>query len=175
MDSNPGRGKILQSSGTSSLILGLTQPLSNGNWGLFPPEMKWHETQRSQLTCFYCRVQESRDSYTSRNYWLSGLSPTSKIPNTRKLDLFPSSGEGRETPTPLDLLERVNLNHWTTHLQVEVEVTLQLTVSQSVSMSRYRAHSGTCDFRLSVGRLFSENCCLVSVGSPLWREHITKV
>jgi hypothetical protein len=56
-------------------------------------------------------------------------------------------------------------------LEVEVEVTLQLTVSQSVSMSRYRAHSGTCDqILLSVLRLFSEVCCLVSVGRPLWRE-----
>jgi hypothetical protein len=31
----------------------------------------------------------------------------------RKLDLFPSSGEGGgETPTLLDPLERANLNHW---------------------------------------------------------------
>jgi hypothetical protein len=61
----------------------------------------------------------------------------------------------------------------------EVEVTLQLTVgrsvsqsvSQSVSMSRYRAHSGTCDQILfSVRRLFSESCCFVSVGRPLWWE-----
>jgi hypothetical protein len=42
---------------------------------------------------------------------------------------------------------------------------------QSVSMSRYRAHSGTCDqILLSVRRLFSESCCLVSLGRPLWRE-----
>jgi hypothetical protein len=27
---------------------------------------------------------------------------------------FPSSGEGRKTPTILGLLERANLNHWTT-------------------------------------------------------------
>jgi hypothetical protein len=33
----------------------------------------------------------------------------------RKLDLFPSSSEGRgKTPTQLGLLERANLNHWTT-------------------------------------------------------------
>jgi hypothetical protein len=56
-------------------------------------------------------------------------------------------------------------------LEVEVEVTLRLTVSQSVSMSRYGAHSGTCDqMLLSVRRLFSESCRLVSVGRPLWRE-----
>jgi hypothetical protein len=30
----------------------------------------------------------------------------------RKLDLFPSSGEGWETPTLLGLLGRANLNHW---------------------------------------------------------------
>jgi hypothetical protein len=29
----------------------------------------------------------------------------------RNLDLFPSSGEGKETPTLLSLLERANLNH----------------------------------------------------------------
>jgi hypothetical protein len=51
----------------------------------------------------------------------SGLFPSSGIPkkkktkNTtfRKLDLFPSSGEGGEkTPTQLGPLERANLNHW---------------------------------------------------------------
>jgi hypothetical protein len=31
----------------------------------------------------------------------------------QKLDLFPSSGEGRETTTLLGPLERANLNHWT--------------------------------------------------------------
>jgi hypothetical protein len=36
------------------------------------------------------------------------------------------------------------------------------------NMSRYRAHSGTCDqILLSVRRFFSESCCLVSVGRPL--------
>jgi hypothetical protein len=38
-------------------------------------------------------------------------------------------------------------------------------------MSRYRAHSETCDqILLSVRRLLSESCCLVSVGRPLWQE-----
>jgi hypothetical protein len=36
------------------------------------------------------------------------------------LDLFPSSLEGRETPTLLSPLERANLNHLTTHVQVQV-------------------------------------------------------
>jgi hypothetical protein len=30
------------------------------------------------------------------------------------VDLFPSSGQGRKTPTPLGSLERANLNHWKT-------------------------------------------------------------
>jgi hypothetical protein len=36
------------------------------------------------------------------------------VENTRfrKLDLFPSSDEGRETSTLLSPLERDNLNHW---------------------------------------------------------------
>jgi hypothetical protein len=60
---------------------------------------------------------------------------------------------------------------------------------RSVSMSRYRAHSETCDqillrtesniwsqviscdqILLSVRRLLSESCCPVSVERPLWRE-----
>jgi hypothetical protein len=45
------------------------------------------------------------------------------------------------------------------------------TDGQSVIMSRYRAHSWTCDqILLSVWRLFSEISCLVFVGCPLWRE-----
>jgi hypothetical protein len=56
-------------------------------------------------------------------------------------------------------------------VEVEVEVTLHLTISQSVSMSRYRAHSETCDqILLPVRKLFSERCCLVSVGRPLRQE-----
>jgi hypothetical protein len=42
---------------------------------------------------------------------------------------------------------------------------------QSVSMSWFRAHSGTCDqILLSVWRFLSESCCLFSLGRPLWRE-----
>jgi hypothetical protein len=45
------------------------------------------------------------------------------------------------------------------------------TDGQSVIMSRYRAHSGTCDkILLSVRRLFSEICSLVFLRRPLWRE-----
>jgi hypothetical protein len=53
-------------------------------------------------------------------------------------------------------------------LTVEVEVTFQLTVGQSASMTRYRVHSETYDhILLSVRRLLSESCCIVSVGRPL--------
>jgi hypothetical protein len=45
------------------------------------------------------------------------------------------------------------------------------SVSQSVSMSCCRAHSGTSDqISLPVGMLLSEICGLVSVGRPLCRE-----
>jgi hypothetical protein len=38
-------------------------------------------------------------------------------------------------------------------------------------MLKYRAHSGTCDqILLSIRSLFSESCCPVSVGCPIWRE-----
>jgi hypothetical protein len=47
----------------------------------------------------------------------------------RKLDLFLSSAEGRETLPQLGPLERPSLNHWTTHVIVKVKVTLRLTVS----------------------------------------------
>jgi hypothetical protein len=36
----------------------------------------------------------------------------------RNLDLFPSSGKKKVTPTLLGLLERVSLNHWT-YLEIE--------------------------------------------------------
>jgi hypothetical protein len=57
-------------------------------------------------------------AYNTQNYWVFGLCPSSSIlkknqtENTFwKLDLFPSSGEGRETPTLLRPLEKANLNH----------------------------------------------------------------
>jgi hypothetical protein len=44
-------------------------------------------------------------------------------------------------------LSRLNTRaiHYNNSLEVEVEVTLQLTISKSVCMSRYRGQSGTCD------------------------------
>jgi hypothetical protein len=47
--------------------------------------------------------------YNTQNYWVFGLCPSSGILNNttfRKLDLFPSAGEGWKTPTQLDPLER---------------------------------------------------------------------
>jgi hypothetical protein len=53
---------------------------------------------------------------------------------------------------------------------VEVEVTLRLTVSQSVCLGIEHPF-GACDqILLPVGMLLSEIWGLVSVGSPLWRE-----
>jgi hypothetical protein len=54
--------------------------------------------------------------------------------------------------------------------QVEVEVTLRLTVGQSVCLG-IEHPCGTCDqVLLPVGMLLSEIYGLVSVGLPLWRE-----
>jgi hypothetical protein len=46
--------------------------------------------------------------YNTQNHWVSG---PSSFPMFWKLDLFPSSGEGKETPTVLVPLERTNLSH----------------------------------------------------------------
>jgi hypothetical protein len=59
----------------------------------------------------------------------------------RKLDLFQSSNEERETPTLLCPVERAVLNHWTTH--VEIEVNLRPTVSRPICPGvrlRFGAH-----------------------------------
>jgi hypothetical protein len=50
--------------------------------------------------------------YNTQNYWVSRFCPSSgvltgKKTSFRKLDLFPSSGEERETPTLLALIERI--------------------------------------------------------------------
>jgi hypothetical protein len=60
--------------------------------------------------------------YNTQNHWVSGLCPSSVILNNyktpfRQLGLFPSSGEGRETPTLLSSLERANRNHWTSPVE----------------------------------------------------------
>jgi hypothetical protein len=56
-------------------------------------------------------------------------------------------------------------------LQFAVRVTLRLTVSQSVSMSWCRAHFvDVWPHIASFSRVWVCNCCLISVGLPLWRE-----
>jgi hypothetical protein len=59
---------------------------------------------------------ESCNMAINSNYSVSGLCPQPGILNARKrnfrkLRLFPSSGDGWETPTLLSLLERANPNH----------------------------------------------------------------
>jgi hypothetical protein len=55
-------------------------------------------------------------------------------------------------------------------IQRKFEVTLRLTVSQSLCLGIERP-CGTCDKTLlPVGMLLSEICVLVSVGCPLWWE-----
>jgi hypothetical protein len=44
----------------------------------------------------------------------------------RKLDLFPSSGEGRQTPSLLCPLERANFNRWTSFLKTQQSICLAL-------------------------------------------------
>jgi hypothetical protein len=55
-------------------------------------------------------------------------------------------------------------------VEIEVEITLWLTVSKSVYLGIVYP-CGTCDqILLPVGMLLSEICSLVSIGRPLWRE-----
>jgi hypothetical protein len=72
-----------------------------------------------------------------------------------------------------------NWNVWKSFSGLADSFILQLSRSKSksrynwrsVRMSRYRAHSETCyQTLLSVQRFFSESCCLVYMGRPLWRE-----
>jgi hypothetical protein len=56
-----------------------------------------------------------RNGRKLQNYWIFGPFPSSGIlekTTFRKLDLFPSSGEGGGEDTQLGPLERANLNHW---------------------------------------------------------------
>jgi hypothetical protein len=55
-------------------------------------------------------------NYNTQNYYVSGLYLSLSIPNNyktafQKVNLFPSSGERRETPTLLVPLERANLSY----------------------------------------------------------------
>jgi hypothetical protein len=63
-------------------------------------------------------------SPTSQDYRTLGLCPLSgilkNIKNTtfQKLDLFPFSGEGWETPSLLGPFKRAHFNHWTTYVSI---------------------------------------------------------
>jgi hypothetical protein len=66
----------------------------------------------------------------SRNHWVSGVYPTSgiqKLESTTflKLELFPSSGEERETPTLLGPLKR---GHLTLTNSVELSTTREVSI-----------------------------------------------
>jgi hypothetical protein len=80
----------------------------------------------------------------------------------QELDLFPSSGKGRETTTLLGPLERANPNHWTTH----VKFTDWQPASQYVLMSSrfWFSWPDVC------------YCLIFTVvslwGHPLWREDL---
>jgi hypothetical protein len=55
--------------------------------------------------------------YNTQNDWGSGLCPSSGFLRTKsttflKPDFFPFSDDGRKTPTLLGLLERANLDLW---------------------------------------------------------------
>jgi hypothetical protein len=59
---------------------------------------------------------------------------------------------------------------WVSYAEEGEEVTLRLTVSQSVCLGIEHA-CGTCDqILLPVGMLLCEICGLVSIWRPLWRE-----
>jgi hypothetical protein len=75
--------------------------------------------------------------YSTLNFWVSGLYPSSGISrNTLRFGNWicfrPQVKKVGRVPAQLGPLERANLNHWTT--AVKVKVTLRLTVGQSVSL-----------------------------------------
>jgi hypothetical protein len=66
----------------------------------------------------------------TQNPRIRGICPSSGILENitfRKLNLFPSSGERRESPAPLGPLERANLSHWLFPARQEYQ-TMRLTV-----------------------------------------------
>jgi hypothetical protein len=51
--------------------------------------------------------------YNPQNYWvLLSIIPNNRKHNVPEMDLFPSSGEGREISTLLGPLERANFYHF---------------------------------------------------------------
>jgi hypothetical protein len=51
--------------------------------------------------------------YNTQNDRVCGLFLMIRITRFQKMVLFPSSGEGRNTPTLLGPIERSNISHWT--------------------------------------------------------------
>jgi hypothetical protein len=86
------------------------------------PEYGIH--QRNDITQYQSHEISIHKSRITASWTLS-IARNSENWNTafRKLDLFPSSGEGRETPTLLGPLERANLKHWTTHVMLLATIT----------------------------------------------------
>jgi hypothetical protein len=67
------------------------------------------------LGCFENFLQNLKDPDDGVGFWTLVHRPEFWMLVTstfRKLDLFPSSGEGSETPTLLGPLERANLDNW---------------------------------------------------------------
>jgi hypothetical protein len=67
-------------------------------------ELRWYNS---------FQIAGVRSNNKFQNHWVSGFLPSFGILNTiehnvSKLDLLPSSGEGKETPTVLGTLERAN-------------------------------------------------------------------
>jgi hypothetical protein len=79
--------------------------------------------------------------------------------------LFPPSAEGRESSSLLGCLGRATINHWTIHVEFEVDFA---TDGHSASSSWCRAPIWSLDQILNF--LWSDNFLLLRVGLPLWRE-----
>jgi hypothetical protein len=144
-------------------------------------------TKKKRLLYEVCRSSNNKDHAWQPNSFIPPSVKSSNIDKYRSFDLSLSQQTHHSCSIiPHQTSEHFLLSHHTLFItphspcisyspalwsEVEVKVTLPLTVGQSVSMSRYQVHSGTCDqILLSVRRLFSESCCLVSVGRPLWRQ-----
>jgi hypothetical protein len=89
----------------------------------------------------------------------------------RKLYLFPPSGEGRETPTLLDPLQRVNLNHW---ILLRRETQLSVQLCNLMCSRRYRLAPDPLRFRTaaetSLGSPSGQTRNMFYYSSALWRH-----